>query len=98
MKLLSFLLVVTLPGSLLIAQDADSWRKDGKAVADTLSMKSKDGFGAQLFLTESAQFFEDWSKPETPKLTTLEKARRNVFIFTVILFVDPGIDAVVLRT
>lgn len=93
MKLLSFLLVVTLPGSLLIAQDADSWRKDGKAVADTLSMKSKDGFGAQLFLTESAQFFEDWSKPETPKLTTLEKARRNVFIFTAILFVDPGIDA-----
>jgi hypothetical protein len=95
MKSLSLILLIVLPVSLLVAQDANSWRKDGKAVADTANMKSKNGFGAQLFLTESAQFFEDWSKPETPKLTTLEKekARRNTPVFTAILIVDPGTDA-----
>jgi hypothetical protein len=77
----------------LIAQDSNSWRLDGKAVADTPNMKSKGDFGAQLFLTESAQFFEDWNKPDTPRLPTLEKARRNVPIFAAILFVDPGVDA-----
>ncbi len=93
MKSLFLTSLTALLVSPLIAQDANSWRKDGKAVADTPNMKSKGEFGAQLFLTESAQFFEDWNKPETPKLTTLEKPRRNVPIFTAILFVDPGIDA-----
>ncbi len=84
-----------LPLSLMVGQDVNSWRKDGKPVTDTANMKSKNGFAAELFLTESAQFFEDWRKPETPKLTTLkkDKARRNVPIFTAILFADPGIDA-----
>jgi hypothetical protein len=49
-------------------------------------------FGAQLFLTENAQVFQDWNKPETPKITPVEKVRRNVPIFTVILFVEPGTD------
>jgi 2-oxo-4-hydroxy-4-carboxy--5-ureidoimidazoline (OHCU) decarboxylase len=80
---------------LLLGEDSNTWLKDGKRVADTPSMKSKNGFGAQLFLTESAQFFEDWNKSETPKLPTLEKdkAHRNVPLFTAILFVDPGLDA-----
>ncbi len=95
MKSLSLFLLIVLPVSFLVAQDTNAWRQDGKTIADTPNMKSKNGFGAQLFLTESAQFFEDWNKPDTPKLTTLEKnkARRNVPIFTVILFVDPGTDA-----
>jgi hypothetical protein len=72
---------------------AKLWRKDGKAAEDTDSMKSKDGFGAQLFLTESRKFFDDWNKPETPNLTPAREARRNIPIFTVILFAGAGSDA-----
>ena len=90
----NILIVITLlVASISLGEDSDHWREDGKPIADTPNMKSKNGFGAQLFLTESAQFFEDWKKSETPKLTTLEKPRRNVPIFTAILFVDPGTDA-----
>jgi hypothetical protein len=95
MKLTIIILLTTLISATMFGGDSDSWRKDGKPVADTPNMKSKNGFGAQLFLTESQQFFEDWNKPETPNLQTLEKdkAHRNVPVFTAILFVDPGTDA-----
>ena len=44
-----------------------------------------------MHLTEDAQFFEDWAKPETPHLTTTNKARRNIPLHTVIEFNDPGL-------
>jgi hypothetical protein len=88
-----FILAPLLLIGFLSAQEAQSWRKDSKAVPNTPSMKSKSGFGAALFLTENAQIFEDWNKPETPKFTPVEKARRNIPIFTVILFAEPGTDA-----
>jgi hypothetical protein len=93
MKPLSLILILVLSGGVLLGEDASSWRKDGEPVADAPNMKSANGFGAQLFLTENAKFFEDWSKPETPKLTPLKTAHRNVPIFTAILFADPGLDA-----
>ena len=37
-------------------------------------------------------FFDDWNKPEPPHLPKPSEARRNIPIFTAILFVDPGID------
>ena len=92
MKPFFFILKVVLLIGLLPAQGAESWQKDGKPAPDTPSMKSKNGFGAQLFLTEDAQVFQDWNKPETPKITRVEKARRNIPIHTVILFVEPGTD------
>lgn len=93
MKPFSFILAVVLLIGLLPAQGAESWQKEGKAAPNTPSMKSKNGFGAQLFLTENAQVIQDWNKPEVPKITPVEKAQRSVPIFTVILFVEPGIDA-----
>ena len=88
-------LIAVLFGASLLADPSTAWRKDGNPVADTSNMKSKNGFGAQLFLTESAQFFADWNKPETPNLTVLKdgKAHRNVPLFSAILFVDPGTDS-----
>ena len=77
----------------LRAQQPDTWRKDGKPIADTDNMKSKDGFAAQLLLTESAKFFDDWNKPDMPTLPPLQEARRNVPFFTAILFADPTTDA-----
>ena len=95
MKFTIVILATMLISTSLPGKDANTWLKDGKPAADTPNMKSKDGFGAQLILTESAQFFDDWDKPETPRLQTLEKnrAHRNVPVFTAITFVDPGTDA-----
>ena len=95
MKTMICFLIAVLFGASLLGNDSTAWRKDGKPVADTPNMKSKNGFGAQLYLTQSAQFFEDWNKPETPNLKMLEKnkAHRNVPLFSAILFVDPGIDS-----
>ena len=92
MKSIALFLFALLSLAQLRAQQPDTWRKDGKLIADTNNMKSKDGFAAQLFLTESAKFFDDWNKPETPKLPPLQEARRNVPFFTAILFVDPATD------
>jgi len=93
MKPLSFILSIALQTGLLVAQDANAWHKDGKATADTASMKSKNGFGAQLLLTDDEKFFDDWNKEGAPKLKELKKAHREVPILTVILIVDPGTDA-----
>ena len=93
MKWLSIVLcVVSLLNGTLLGQETTSWRKDGQPV-DAPNMKSKEGFGAQFFLTESTQFFKDWDKPKPPKFTPLETARRNVPFFTAIIFVDPGTNA-----
>jgi len=93
MKITICFLVAVLFGASLLGDDSTAWRKDGKPVADAPNMKSKNGFGAQLYLTQSTQFFEDWNKPGTPNLKVLEKARRNVPLFSAILFVDPGTDS-----
>jgi hypothetical protein len=92
MKSFAFTLAVVVLVGCFSAQGAESWQKDGKAARNTASMKSQNGFGAQLFLTENAKVFQDWNKPETPKITPVEKARRNVPILTVILFAEPGTD------
>lgn len=93
MKTIALSLIVLLTFTSIRAQQPNTWLKDGKPIADTDSMKSKDGFGAQLFLTESAKFFDDWNKPDMPKVNPVQEARRNVPIFTAILFVDPAVDA-----
>ena len=93
MKTTGVFLIAVLFGTSLLRDESTAWREDGKPAADTPNVKSKNGFGAQLYLTESAQFFEDWNKPETPNLPTLEKAHRKVPLFTAILFVDPGTDS-----
>jgi hypothetical protein len=93
MKTLTLSLISLLVVTSLRAQAPDVWRRDGKPMADTDNMKSKDGFGAQLFLTENARFFDDWNKPETPKLNPTQVARRNVPIFVAIIFADPAVDA-----
>jgi hypothetical protein len=92
MKTMTLFLITLLPIGPLRAQSPGTWRQDGKAIADTDNIKSKDGFGAQLFLTESNKFFDDWNKPETPKIHQVQDARRNAAIFTAILFVDPAMD------
>jgi len=73
-------------------QVSDPWMLDGNPVQEKPNMKSKDGFGAQLFLTESTQFFEDWNKPDPPQLVPLTRVMRDARFYTVLLFADPGVD------
>jgi len=95
MKITICFLVAVLFGASLHGEDSTAWRKDGKPAADTSNMKSKKGFGAQLYLTQNAQFFDDWNKPGTPNLTELKnnRVRRKAPLFSAILFVDPGTDS-----
>jgi hypothetical protein len=72
---------------------ADSWQKDGKAAGNTASMKSKDSFGAQLFLTQDTGVFQKWNTPEPPKIAPVTEARRELPILTVLLFAGPGKDS-----
>jgi hypothetical protein len=63
-----------------------------KPLPNTDNVKSEKGFGAQLWMIEDTQFFEDWKKSGVPKLKPTRRAKRGVSIFTVILFVNPGRD------
>jgi hypothetical protein len=92
MNLARWVLLATLMTGSPPAREADMWRKDGVLIPDRPNMKSERGFGAQLFLTASEQFFDDWEKPQTPHLPLLTDAERNVPFFTVIMFVNPQLD------
>ena len=95
MKNTIYFLIAVLFAASLHGEDSTAWRKDCKPAADTPNMKSKNGFGAQLHLTQNAKFFDDWNMPGTPNLTELKnnRAHRNVPLFSAILFVDPGTDS-----
>ncbi len=67
------------------------WKQDGKAMADTGNVKSKNGFGAQLWLTGDEDFFDKWNRPETPSFNMVSSVSRNKPVFAIILFVNPGL-------
>src|ERR1700730_1717912 len=92
MKIFRLILALLLSPVLLAAHAADSWQKDGRPAANTASMKSNDGFGAQLFLTQDTGLLQKWNTPKPPKITPVTKARRDLPIVTVLLFAGPGND------
>ena len=65
MKNTGIFLIAVLLGASLLGDESTAWRKEGKPAAETPNVKSKNGFGAQLSLTENAQFFEDRNKPRS---------------------------------
>lgn len=74
-------------------KQTEGWLEDGDRALDSPNMKSKDGFGAQLFLIEDEQFFNDWNRPTPPKLAPVKKARRGTPIFTVLILAGMGTDS-----
>jgi hypothetical protein len=71
----------------------EGWSINGKEVTeDTENVKTKDGFGVQLWLIKPNDFFEKWNTPETPKMAVTKTAKRNIPISTVILFINPGVN------
>lgn len=68
------------------------WLDNGKPTEETENAKSKDGFGAQLWLTSDENFLEKWNKPENPKLAITKRAHRNKPVCVIILFINPSVD------
>ncbi|MEY2407841.1 MAG: hypothetical protein QOF48_511 [Verrucomicrobiota bacterium] len=69
------------------------WRKDGKPIADTDSQKTRDGFGALLLLIDDKKFFDDWKKPDPPRLRTITNATRILPVHTTVIFAGAGRNA-----
>lgn len=80
-------------GLTALGKEPHTWYVNGKPAADTGNMKSKKGFGAQLWLTEDAKFFDTWQKPAPPTLRVRAEAHRGVPLLTTIIFLDPGVDS-----
>jgi hypothetical protein len=60
--------------------------------SNTDNIKSKGDFGAQLWLIQNPQFFQDWIKPPTPSIDPVTIAPRGQNIYTVIIFYGPAHD------
>jgi hypothetical protein len=59
---------------------------------NTDNVKAQGAFGAQLWLVEGRQFFEDWRKPETPSINPVNIVQRGLPIYTAIIFYGAGRD------
>ncbi len=94
MKILHLILTVTfLMVSVTSHAEGFVWRKEGKATADTDFQKSRNDFGAMLALTDDKKFFEDWYKPDPPRITALTTATRMVPVHITVFFVGAGSNA-----
>ena len=56
------------------------------------NVKAVGNFGAQLYLTDDATFYQNWNKPETPTISPVQLALRDQPIYTVIVFYGPSRD------
>ncbi|MDD4871906.1 MAG: hypothetical protein PHR77_15215 [Kiritimatiellae bacterium] len=70
----------------------DGWLKNGKSIPDSNNIKSKNGFGVQMWIINDKSFFDNWNKPETPKVPITQTAIRNKPVFIIFVFINPGVD------
>lgn len=71
----------------LTPQNVEHVRKLVRDVeTNTDNIKSNGSFGAQLWLIEGLQFFQDWVKPATPAIDPVRIAPRGQDIYTAIIF------------
>lgn len=59
---------------------------------NTDNIKANGLFGAQLWLVQGRQFFEDWKKPEAPTIDPIEIVNRGQQIFTAVIFYGTARD------
>ncbi len=60
--------------------------------SNTDNIKASGSFGAQLYLIDDNNFFQDWRKPETPSITPVDLALRGQPVFTAIIFYGEAHD------
>jgi hypothetical protein len=61
--------------------------------SNTDNIKSQGDFGAQLWLVQGQEFFQDWVKPATPNITPVTIVPRGENIYTAIIFYGITHDA-----
>jgi hypothetical protein len=54
--------------------------------SNTDNIKSKGDFGAQFWLVQGQEFFQEWVKPATPNITPVTIVPRGENIYTAIIF------------
>lgn len=86
------LLAVNGHAKVLSPEEISGWTQNGVPVADTDNVKSKNGFGAQVWVINDASFFKNWEDPETPHVPVAKTAHRNKPVFIIFLFINPGVD------
>lgn len=65
--------------------------REGSDAPDTANVKSKDGFGAQLWFVD-AKLIDDWIKPQLPKIAPIKTAKRDVRYLAALIFAGAGAD------
>jgi len=81
--------------TLLFAQSSDQhWQNSkGENVENETNIKSKNNFGAQLLLTDDKDYMKKWEQPADGfYVHAVHTAIRKQPIFTLITFVNPGVD------
>jgi hypothetical protein len=53
-------------------------------------LQTKNGFGAQMFLTDSEEMFVKWVKTDVKSLSALETTHRNHPVYLAVFFANPG--------
>ena len=73
--------------------DGFSWRDErGNPVPDSENQKTKDGFGAQLLITDNLGFYEDWKKPEMPGISVAKSVAVGETVIPLVIYVNPQKD------
>jgi hypothetical protein len=84
------IVVILLSSSVVQAQ----WKRDGKSVEYTPDRKSIGAFGGQLLIVRDPKaFFEEWQKPEMPKITPVTEVQRGELVAALALFAGCKPDA-----
>jgi len=80
---------------LITSSAAQAQRKaDGKPVEDSPDRKSVGAFGGHLLVVRDPQaFFEEWQKPEMPKINPVTEVRRGELVAALVLFAGCKSDA-----
>jgi hypothetical protein len=88
------LIIATLIACLLPAVNfAESSQSIGvtSATNELTHIGTDKGFGAQLWIIEDQAFFKNWNKPSKGvRLPNVNRAKRGVPVFAIILFAGPG--------
>jgi len=81
---------------LIQAQDnAATLNKPDDVLVQNDHLKTKNGFGAQFWITDSQRFFFNWVKADARNLVPVAATRRGVDLFLAIFMADPGEKRVV---
>ena len=81
------------PKKYRIEPGSTQWTENGKPISNRLNVKTVNGFGVMLFLTDNSQLFDSRTTSKTPNLNPMGKVQRGTPVYTALLLSAPGLDA-----